>query len=60
MSPLTYEIRLTTIMYDFLPLLISHFFFSCKVKKGPTQKTERNLSQILSKNKNLIPQMKYK
>ena len=30
----------------------------CKVKKDPTLKTERKLSQILSKNKDLIPQIK--
>ena len=30
----------------------------CKVKKNPTLKTERKLSQILSKNKDLIAQMK--
>ena len=32
----------------------------CKVKKDPTQKTEKKLSQILSKNKDLIPQMIYR
>ena len=32
----------------------------CKVKKDPTLKTERKLSQILGKNKDLIPQTKYK
>ena len=32
----------------------------CKVKKNPTLKTERKLSQILSKNKDLIPQRKYR
>ena len=32
---------------------------SCKVKKDPTLKTERKLSQILGKNKDLIPQTKY-
>ena len=32
----------------------------CKVKKDPTLKTERKLSQILGKNKNLIPQTKYR
>ena len=32
----------------------------CKVKKGPTLKTEKKLSQIFSKNKDLIPQMKYR
>ena len=31
-----------------------------KVKKGPTLKTERKLSQILGKNKDLIPQTKYR
>ena len=31
----------------------------CKVKKDPTLKTERKLSQILGKNKDLIPQTKY-
>ena len=30
----------------------------CKVKKDPTLKTERKLSQILDKNKNLKPQTK--
>ena len=30
----------------------------CKVKKDPTLKTERKLSQILGKNKDLIPQTK--
>ena len=32
----------------------------CEVKKGPTMKTERKLSQILSKNKDLLQQMKYR
>ena len=32
----------------------------CKVKKDPTLKGERNLSQILGKNKDLIPQTKYR
>ena len=32
----------------------------CKVKKDPTLKIERKLSQILGKNKDLIPQTKYK
>ena len=32
----------------------------CKVKKDPTLKTERKLSQILGKNKDLIPQTKYR
>ena len=32
----------------------------CKVKKDPTRKTERKLSQILGKNKDLIPQAKYR
>ena len=32
----------------------------CKVKKDPTLKTERKLSQILGKNKDLMPQMKYR
>ena len=32
----------------------------CKVKKDPTLKTERKLSQVLGKNKDLIPQTKYK
>ena len=31
-----------------------------KVKKDPTLKTERKLSQILGKNKDLIPQTKYR
>ena len=31
-----------------------------KVKKDPTLKTERKLSRILSKNKDLIPQTKYR
>ena len=31
-----------------------------KVKKDPTLKTERKLSQILSSNKDLIPQIKYR
>ena len=31
-----------------------------KVKKDPTLKTERKLSQILGKNKDLIPQIKYR
>ena len=32
----------------------------CKVKKDPTPKTERKLSQIIGKNKDLIPQTKYR
>ena len=32
----------------------------CKVKKDPTLKTERKLSQILGKNKDLTPQTKYR
>ena len=32
----------------------------CKVKKDPTLKMERKLSQILGKNKDLIPQTKYR
>ena len=32
----------------------------CKVKKDPTQKTERKLAQILGKNKDIIPQTKYR
>ena len=32
----------------------------CKVKKNPTLKTKRKPSQILSKNKDLVPQRKYK
>ena len=32
----------------------------CKQKKDPNLKTERKLSQILGKNKNLIPQTKYR
>ena len=32
----------------------------CKVKKNPNLKTKRKLSQILSKNKDLIPQRKYR
>ena len=32
----------------------------CKVKKDPTLKTERKLLQILEKNKDLIPQTKYR
>ena len=32
----------------------------CKVKKDPTLKTERKLSQILGKNKDIIPQTKYR
>ena len=32
----------------------------CKVKKDPTLKTERKLSQILGKNKDFIPQTKYR
>ena len=32
----------------------------CKVKKDPTLKTENKLSQILGKNKDLIPQTKYR
>ena len=32
----------------------------CKVKKDPTLKMERKLSQILGKNKDLIPQSKYR
>ena len=32
----------------------------CKVKKDSTLKTERKLSQILGKNKDLIPQTKYR
>ena len=32
----------------------------CKVKKNPILKTERKLSQILSKNKDSIPQKKYR
>ena len=32
----------------------------CKVKKDLTLKTERKLSQILGKNKDLIPQTKYR
>ena len=32
----------------------------CKVKKDPTPKTERKLIQILVKNKDLIPQTKYR
>ena len=32
----------------------------CKVKKYPTLKTERKLSQTLGKNKDLIPQTKYR
>ena len=32
----------------------------CKVKKVPTLKTERKLSQILGKNKDIIPQTKYR
>ena len=32
----------------------------CKVKKDPTLKMERKLSQILGKNKNFIPQTKYR
>ena len=31
-----------------------------KLKEDPTLKTERKLSQILSKNKDLIPQIKYR
>ena len=31
----------------------------CRVKKGPTLKTEMKQSWILNKNKDLIPQMKY-
>ena len=33
---------------------------SCKVKKDPTLKTERKLSQISSKNKDVILQIKYR
>ena len=32
----------------------------CKVKKDPTLRTKRKLSQILSKNKDLTPQIKYR
>ena len=32
----------------------------CKVKKDLTLKMERKLSQILGKNKDLIPQIKYR
>ena len=32
----------------------------CKVKKDPTLKMKRKLSQILSRNKDLIPQIKYR
>ena len=32
----------------------------CKVKKDPTLKTERKLLQIWDKNKDLIPQTKYR
>ena len=32
----------------------------CKEKKDPTLKMERKLSQILGKNKDLIPQTKYR
>ena len=32
----------------------------CKVKKYPTLKTERKLSQILGKNEDLIPHMKFR
>ena len=32
----------------------------CNVKKDPNLKTERKLSQILGKNKDLIPQIKYR
>ena len=32
----------------------------CKVKRDPTLKTERKLSQILGENKDLIPQIKYR
>ena len=32
----------------------------CKEKKDLNLKTERKLSQILSKNKDLIPQIKYR
>ena len=32
----------------------------CKIKKDPPPKTERKLSQILGKNKDLIPQTKYR
>ena len=32
----------------------------CKVKKDPTLKMERKLSQILSKNKDFIPQIKFR
>ena len=32
----------------------------CKVKTDPTLKTERKLSQILTKNEDLIPRMKYR
>ena len=32
----------------------------CNVKKNPMLKTERKLSQILNKNKDLIPQKKYR
>ena len=35
-------------------------FWLCKVKKGQTLKTERKMSQILSKNKDLIPQIKHR
>ena len=32
----------------------------CKVKKDPTLNTERKLSQILVKNKDIIPQTKFR
>ena len=32
----------------------------CKVKKDPTLKTERKPSHILGKNKDLMPQTKYR
>ena len=32
----------------------------CKVKKDPTMRMEKKLSQILGKNKDLIPQTKYR
>ena len=53
-------------MYEYFTQAHIVFFFVdligrggyCKVKKDPTLKIERKLSQILSKNKDLIPQMK--
>ena len=42
-----------------LPDLIGNDGY-CKVKKNPTLKMERKLSQVLGKNKDLIPQAKYR